>query len=80
VRSDPNVLVGALDGGPNQNDNFVDWRDKYQYIEPTTYNNRPTVGVLTKIQGGKGYNQLLPSITGLKDAISLILVMLILAF
>jgi len=61
--SDPNVLVGALVGGPDQNDNFVDTRDNYRQTEPTTYNNAPMVGVLDRLQGGNaGHIQTLPGI------------------
>uniref|UniRef100_A0A0D6R7H6 Endoglucanase n=1 Tax=Araucaria cunninghamii TaxID=56994 RepID=A0A0D6R7H6_ARACU len=58
--SDPNVLVGALVGGPDQNDNFADERDNYEQTEPATYNNGPVIGVLARLHGGGGYNQLLP--------------------
>jgi hypothetical protein len=47
----PNLLVGALVGGPDQNDNFVDERDAYEMTEPTTYNTAPLVGVLARLQG-----------------------------
>ncbi|KAH9292188.1 hypothetical protein KI387_042622, partial [Taxus chinensis] len=50
--SDPNVLVGAIVGGPDENDNFVDARNKYEQTEPTTYNNAPMVGILARIQHG----------------------------
>eukprot|EP00252_Welwitschia_mirabilis_P011164 TRINITY_DN25101_c0_g1_i1.p1 TRINITY_DN25101_c0_g1~~TRINITY_DN25101_c0_g1_i1.p1 ORF type:complete len:631 (+),score=55.32 TRINITY_DN25101_c0_g1_i1:183-2075(+) len=55
--SDPNVLVGALVGGPDQNDNFADERDNYEQTEPATYNNGPLVGVLARLQGGLNYQQ-----------------------
>ncbi|KAJ7567181.1 hypothetical protein O6H91_02G135100 [Diphasiastrum complanatum] len=42
-QSDPNVLVGALVGGPDQNDNFADQRENYEQTEPATYNNGPMV-------------------------------------
>eukprot|EP01018_Ginkgo_biloba_P032228 Gb_26728 [translate_table: standard] len=59
--SDPNVLVGALVGGPDQNDNFVDERDNYEQTEPATYNNAPMVGVLARLTSGNAANnQLLP--------------------
>eukprot|EP01018_Ginkgo_biloba_P000460 Gb_21027 [translate_table: standard] len=60
--SDPNILMGALVGGPDQNDDFADERDNYEQTEPATYNNGPLVGVLARFNGGGGYNQLLPSI------------------
>ncbi|GMH09337.1 hypothetical protein Nepgr_011178 [Nepenthes gracilis] len=59
--SDPNVLVGALVGGPDAYDNFADQRDNYEQTEPATYNNAPLLGVLARLGGGhSGYYQLLP--------------------
>ncbi|TQD69241.1 hypothetical protein C1H46_045226 [Malus baccata] len=43
----PNVLVGAVIGGPDQNDNFPDQRSDYEQSEPATYTNAPLVGTLT---------------------------------
>eukprot|EP00249_Psilotum_nudum_P027429 c35080_g1_i1 orf=645-2567(+) len=57
--SDPNVLVGAVVGGPDQDDNYADDRDNYEQSEPATYNNGPLVGVLARLHGG-GYAQLYP--------------------
>lgn len=48
----PNLLVGALVGGPDQNDDFVDQRNAYAMTEPATYNTAPLVGVLARLQGG----------------------------
>ncbi|WJX32810.1 Esterase/lipase/thioesterase [Trifolium repens] len=42
----PNVLVGAIVGGPDSSDNFSDDRDNYQQSEPATYINAPFVGAL----------------------------------
>lgn len=42
----PNVLVGAILGGPNNNDNFSDDRNNYQQSEPATYINAPFVGAV----------------------------------
>lgn len=42
----PNVLVGAVVGGPNSTDSFPDSRPLYQESEPTTYINAPLVGLL----------------------------------
>lgn len=59
--SDPNVLTGAIVGGPDAYDNFADQRDNYEQTEPATYNNAPLIGVLARLHGGpSGYNQLLP--------------------
>ncbi|KAJ7557448.1 hypothetical protein O6H91_05G127300 [Diphasiastrum complanatum] len=58
-RSDPNVLVGALVGGPDQDDNFADQRDNFEQTEPTTYNSGPLIGVLARLTGGSS-KQFLP--------------------
>ncbi|KAL6629744.1 hypothetical protein ACP70R_029509 [Stipagrostis hirtigluma subsp. patula] len=43
---DPNVLVGAVVGGPGGDDGFADSRDNYAQAEPSTYTNAPLVGAL----------------------------------
>ncbi|EPS71030.1 hypothetical protein M569_03731 [Genlisea aurea] len=53
--NDPNVLTGAIVGGPDAYDNFADERDNYEQTEPATYNNAPLVGILARFHGG--YNQ-----------------------
>ncbi|KAL3499229.1 hypothetical protein ACH5RR_038322 [Cinchona calisaya] len=47
--SDPNVLTGAVVGGPDAYDNFADQRDNYEQTEPATYNNAPIIGVLARL-------------------------------
>ncbi|KAK6948006.1 Glycoside hydrolase family 9 [Dillenia turbinata] len=42
----PNVLVGAILGGPDNKDKFADNRNDYQQSEPATYINAPFVGAL----------------------------------
>ncbi|KAG5532126.1 hypothetical protein RHGRI_026663 [Rhododendron griersonianum] len=42
----PNILVGAVVGGPNSTDSFPDSRPYFQESEPTTYINAPLVGLL----------------------------------
>ncbi|XP_020214481.1 endoglucanase 24 [Cajanus cajan] len=42
----PNVLVGAIVGGPDENDDYEDDRIDFRKSEPTTYINAPFVGVL----------------------------------
>ncbi|CAN6478686.1 unnamed protein product [Victoria cruziana] len=42
----PNLLVGAVVGGPNSTDIFPDSRPFFQESEPTTYINAPLVGLL----------------------------------
>ncbi|KAF6173020.1 hypothetical protein GIB67_006396 [Kingdonia uniflora] len=59
--SDPNLLTGAIVGGPDAYDNFADERDNFEQTEPATYNNAPLLGILARLNGGhSGYNQLLP--------------------
>ncbi|KAM0961119.1 hypothetical protein ACFX13_020866 [Malus domestica] len=43
----PNLLVGAVVGGPNSSDAFPDSRPFFQESEPTTYINAPLVGLLS---------------------------------
>ncbi|WOL13067.1 endoglucanase 1-like [Canna indica] len=47
----PNVLVGAVLGGPDSQDNFADDRNNYQQSEPATYINAPMVGPLAFFSG-----------------------------
>ncbi|CAN6566601.1 unnamed protein product [Malus baccata var. baccata] len=42
----PNLLIGAVVGGPAENDTFQDSRYNVPQSEPTTYINAPFVGVL----------------------------------
>ncbi|KAK4746064.1 hypothetical protein SAY87_012376 [Trapa incisa] len=42
----PNVLVGAIVGGPDSRDDYADDRNNYQQSEPATYINAPLVGAL----------------------------------
>ncbi|KAG5599805.1 hypothetical protein H5410_031175 [Solanum commersonii] len=61
--SNPNLLTGALIGGPDAYDNFTDQRDNYEQTEPATYNNAPLIGVLARLHAcHSGYNHLLPGI------------------
>ncbi|KAK4439764.1 Endoglucanase 11 [Sesamum alatum] len=45
----PNVLVGALVGGPDSNDEFADRRGNFVQTEACTYNTAPLVGVFAKL-------------------------------
>ncbi|KAH6763885.1 cellulase 3 [Perilla frutescens var. hirtella] len=47
----PNILIGAVVGGPNQNDFFPDERGDYSHSEPTTYINAAMVGPLAYFAG-----------------------------
>ncbi|KAL8050186.1 hypothetical protein ABFX02_06G066600 [Erythranthe guttata] len=44
----PNVLDGAIVGGPNQSDEYSDERENYQQSETATANIAPFVGVLAR--------------------------------
>ncbi|XP_061337368.1 endoglucanase 9-like [Gastrolobium bilobum] len=46
MNPNPNILVGAIVGGPNQNDGFPDDRSDYSHSEPATYINGAIVGPL----------------------------------
>ncbi|PIN08898.1 Cellulase [Handroanthus impetiginosus] len=43
----PNVAVGAVVGGPFQNDTYIDSRNDTRQAEPTTYNSAFLVGLLS---------------------------------
>ncbi|KAL6543306.1 hypothetical protein OROHE_010826 [Orobanche hederae] len=45
----PNVVVGALVGGPDLNDSFRDARDNFAQTEACTYNTAPLVGLFAKL-------------------------------
>ncbi|KAL9164973.1 hypothetical protein ABFS82_06G139900 [Erythranthe guttata] len=48
-QENPNVLTGAIVGGPDRSDQYTDARDNYQQAEPSTANNAPLVGVLARL-------------------------------
>ncbi|GKV17720.1 hypothetical protein SLEP1_g28187 [Rubroshorea leprosula] len=50
----PNVLIGALVGGPDIKDEFRDDRANYRQTEACTYNTATLVGVLAKLHGLEG--------------------------
>ncbi|KAL4184967.1 hypothetical protein AMTRI_Chr10g228210 [Amborella trichopoda] len=52
-RPNPNVLVGALVGGPDNLDNFRDHRGNYMQTEACTYNTAPLVGVFARLNTSK---------------------------
>ncbi|PRQ60954.1 putative cellulase [Rosa chinensis] len=45
----PNVLDGAIVGGPNDSDGYTDSRSNFQMAEAATVNTAPLVGVLAKL-------------------------------
>ncbi|RWR78779.1 Glyco_hydro_9 domain-containing protein [Cinnamomum micranthum f. kanehirae] len=47
----PNELTGAIVGGPDRYDNFEDKRWDSSKLEPTTYVNSLSIGVLAKLAG-----------------------------
>lgn len=49
----PNVLTGAIVGGPNQSDGYPDQRDDYSHSEPATYINAAFVGPLAYFAAGR---------------------------
>ena len=48
----PNILTGAIVGGPNQNDGYPDDRNDYSHSEPATYINAAIVGPLAYFAAG----------------------------
>ncbi|CAN6269746.1 unnamed protein product [Urochloa humidicola] len=63
--ADPNVLYGAIVGGPDANDGFVDDRCNYQHAEPTIAGNAPICGVFARLAsepaGASGSNSPAPA-------------------
>ncbi|KAA8526542.1 hypothetical protein F0562_008255 [Nyssa sinensis] len=49
VEPNPNVIFGALVGGPDCQDSFGDERGNYMQTEACTYNTAPLVGVFAKL-------------------------------
>eukprot|EP01018_Ginkgo_biloba_P036996 Gb_29204 [translate_table: standard] len=47
----PNLLVGAVVGGPDTQDQYPDSRPNFRQSEPTTYINAPLVGALAFFRG-----------------------------
>ncbi|KAF2606182.1 hypothetical protein F2Q68_00043375 [Brassica cretica] len=59
-QADPNVIYGALVGGPDQNDNYSDDRTNYEQSEPTLSGTAPLVGLFAKLSVGSyggGYSK-----------------------
>ncbi|MQM16924.1 hypothetical protein Taro_049887 [Colocasia esculenta] len=50
----PNLLVGAIVGGPDSHDRFPDQRSDYEQSEPATYINAPLVGALAYLSHSFG--------------------------
>ncbi|BAT80678.1 hypothetical protein LR48_Vigan07g025200 [Vigna angularis] len=54
VEPNPNVLTGALVGGPDMNDEFKDERSNYIQTEACTYNTAALVGVFARLHQSHG--------------------------
>ena len=54
AQADPNVIYGALVGGPDQNDYYSDDRTNYEQTEPTLSGTAPLVGLFAKLSGKLG--------------------------
>lgn len=50
----PNLLIGAVVGGPDARDQFPDQRSDYEQSEPATYINAPLVGALAYLAHSSG--------------------------
>ncbi|KAH0459401.1 hypothetical protein IEQ34_012215 [Dendrobium chrysotoxum] len=49
TKPNPNVIIGAIVGGPGLRDEFLDERGNYMQTEACTYNTAPMVGVFAKL-------------------------------
>ncbi|KAL2253987.1 UNVERIFIED_CONTAM: Endoglucanase 5 [Sesamum indicum] len=52
--ANPNVIYGALVGGPNANDEFSDDRTNYEQTEPTLSGTAPLIGLFSKLHSLPG--------------------------
>lgn len=50
-KPNPNIHMGAIVGGPNYNDGFIDTRPDSFHLEPTTYMNAAFVGSVAAFLG-----------------------------
>ena len=53
---DPNILVGAVIGGPDVDDSFIGKRTNASDTEPTTYINAPLVGVFAYFKSNPNFS------------------------
>ncbi|KAL3835026.1 hypothetical protein ACJIZ3_009762 [Penstemon smallii] len=49
-QANPNVIYGALVGGPNDKDEFSDDRFNYEQTEPTLSGTAPLIGLFARLQ------------------------------
>ncbi|XP_052205112.1 endoglucanase 5 [Diospyros lotus] len=54
AQANPNVIQGALVGGPGKTDEFSDDRANYEQTEPTLSGTAPLVGLFSKLQSVAG--------------------------
>ncbi|GAB2233582.1 hypothetical protein Droror1_Dr00002808 [Drosera rotundifolia] len=54
-QSNPNVIHGALAGGPDNNDDFIDERSNYAQTEPTISGTAPLVGLFAKLSSANPF-------------------------
>ncbi|XP_047956995.1 endoglucanase 5-like [Salvia hispanica] len=54
LEANPNIIYGALVGGPNANDEFIDDRSNYEQTEPTLSGAAPLVGLFCKLHSLPG--------------------------
>lgn len=52
--ANPNIIYGALVGGPNENDEFIDDRSNYEQTEPTISGTAPLFGLFSKLESVYG--------------------------
>ncbi|XP_028757979.1 endoglucanase 11 [Neltuma alba] len=64
----PNVVVGALVGGPDLGDKFEDRRNNYMQTEACTYNTAPLVAVFAKLLDLQNHNLMVPESASLMVA------------
>ncbi|KAK4493384.1 hypothetical protein RD792_017718, partial [Penstemon davidsonii] len=53
-QANPNVIYGALVGGPNDKDEFSDDRSNYEQTEPTLSGTAPLIGLFARLQSLSG--------------------------
>ncbi|KAK2649584.1 hypothetical protein Ddye_017073 [Dipteronia dyeriana] len=51
LKPNPNIIVGAMAGGPDRNDGFRDSHSNYNYTEPTIAGNAGLVAALVALSG-----------------------------
>ncbi|KAK4709786.1 hypothetical protein R3W88_004299 [Solanum pinnatisectum] len=54
-QANPNIIHGALLGGPSKTDDFSDDRSNYEQTEPTLSGSAPLIGLFVKLQSLSGY-------------------------